>query len=230
MTNNPPGVISRPGLAFTFKATAQACATTNVNLATATDPLGIDGQTIRVGGEFLLTGQTTPAQNGLYTMAANGAELATGTYNGSGVLDITCPNATSLHQWVKGNGTQAVGQTTLTDTGTLVPGASAKITLNGPPNTACTGSLKVISPVRDASLDASAEFQPGVVVRVLNGTSNAGTWQYTGVANPTLGTTALPWSKASSATSAAVQPPLAPPTFTNTPPGALDPCAVPADA
>jgi len=80
---------------------------------------------------------------------------------------------------------------------------------------------------RDPTLDVSAEFQTGIVVRVMEGAANSGTWQYTGASNPTLGTTALPWTKLTSLTDTAVAPPLAPPSFTNTPPGALDPCDVP---
>jgi hypothetical protein len=228
MTNTPPGVIARPGLAFTFKATARAAATVNVNLATATDPLGVDGQTLVLNDEFLLTGQTAPAQNGLYSIQPNGTQLIAGSFNGSGILDITGLNTGMKYYWVKGNGTDAVGQTTITESGMLLPGASGNITLHGPASTAATGSLKIVSPIRDPTLDVSGEFVPGILVRVLSGTANAGTWEYTGTANPTLGTTALPWTKRSTGSSSAVTPPVTPPSFTNSPPGTLDPCAVPA--
>jgi len=209
-----------------FKATAKVCATVNVNLATASEFQSIDGVQLHQGDEFLLTGQTAPSQNGLYTLAAGGPELATGSYDGTGTKVIGSLGSRSYY-WVRGNGTSAVGESTLTESGILLPDASGNITLHGQISTVINGSLKVISPVREASLDASPEFIPGCIVRVLQGTANSGTWQYTGIANPLLGTTALPWTKANASTGSAVAPPLSPPAYINTAPGALDPCAIP---
>jgi hypothetical protein len=52
---------------------------------------------------------------------------------------------------------------------------------------------------RDPTLDTSAEYQNGILVRVTAGPLNMGTWQYTGISNPVMGTTALPWTKVSTA-------------------------------
>jgi len=226
MTDMPPEVLSRAALGFTFKGSADACSTGNANLATASDPSSVDGRTLHLGDLFLATGQTAAADNGLYVFAATGAELAAGTFDVAGEIEPSSLSPDHSFLWIKGNGTSAVGETTITETGLLKAGASGNITVHGPPSTANTGSLKIVSPVRAPALDASGDFMPGCIVRVLGGTANFGTWQYTGQANPILGVTALPWTKVSTKTDSSVQPPIAPPSFTNTPPGALDPCAV----
>ncbi len=228
MTDNPPQAIARAGLFFTFRGSADAAATVNVDINAASDGITVDGLILRNGDEFLCSAQTAPSQNGVYLLAATGSEGASGSFNGTGQISLTGQTQTRGFYWVKGNGTSIVGTTTLTDTGVVKPDASGNLVINGPPNTPNTGSLKAVVANRSAPLNTSAEFQNGVMVRVTGGTANSGTWQYTGISNPTLGTTALPFTKVSTSASGAVSPPVAPPTFTNTPPGALDPCAVPA--
>jgi hypothetical protein len=129
-------------------------------------PTSIDSVVLAFREETLLTAQTAPAQNGLYTMGESGTQLVAGAYDASGFKDITGLNVTLSYYWVKGNGINAIGATTITATGTLVPDGTGKIRITGTPLATCTASLKLVLLSRDPTLDVSSEFQNGILVRV----------------------------------------------------------------
>ena len=227
MTNTPPGAIARAATGFAFAGSAAAASIVNVTLPLLL-PATMDGVALGVGSTILLTAQTAASANSLYTFRpinTNSITVPDKNYDASGVWTSTFP--AGVYYWVKGINAISIEDVSgrkLTETGTIQLGAGS-VTFKGTPLALVTDGLYSVQagPGRHVNFDQSAEFTNGMMVHVTGGTANSGTWQYTGITNPVLGTTSLPWSKISSVKSAAITIPGQ--TFTNTAPASLAVCS-----
>jgi hypothetical protein len=224
MTNNPPGAIARAAAGFAFAGSAMAASTVNVPLPAGL-PLTMDGVVLAGGSTVLLTGQTVPAANSLYTFRPGGNVLDPGgqTYDAGGVWTTTLP--AGVYVWTKGPNATSISDTaghTRTTSGDIQIAAGV-VTFRGAALASVVDGLALYQTARSRDFDASAEFTNGMMVQVSGGTANSGTWQYTGITNPVIGTTALPWAKISAVKSPAISIPGH--VFTNTAPGPLAVCS-----
>jgi hypothetical protein len=140
----------------------------------------LDGVNVQIGQRVLRTGQTTPSQNGLYTITGSGTNLVSGSYSGGGSitisgltvgtgLTITWGNATSLVI----NGV-TISPNTAAGNGVIKVTATS-LTLNGPNSTASTANIQTLTAT--AATDGTG-LALGTQVNVTNGANNSGVWVY----------------------------------------------------
>ena len=225
MTDTLPGVLLPTAFQFALAGGVLVASTANEDLP-AELPLAIDGVALADGSTILLTAQTLPAQNGLYTFQPGGNFLDPGgqNFDASGIWSIVTL-AAGIYRWTKAPNTFSVEDSSghkRTTTGNIQI-ALKPVIFRGVPLAPVNDSLALIQTARTPPFNQSAGFRNGMSVRVSGGTANGGIWQYTGTSNPALGTEALPWVKSSTAASSAIPPSSV--GFIETPPTALQVCA-----
>lgn len=83
------GYVDSVSQGLDFKASVKAVATTNGALATAYENGdSVDGVTLATGDRILLAGQTTPAENGIYTVNVSGAPTRATDADASGEISV----------------------------------------------------------------------------------------------------------------------------------------------
>lgn len=104
-----------------MKASVRAASTANVTVASAlTNGSSMDGVTLATGNRVLLKNQTTPAENGIYTVVASGAasrtsDATTGTLSANAAVFVEEGTTQADTMWtLTTNETITVGTTALT--------------------------------------------------------------------------------------------------------------------
>ncbi|HTI72896.1 MAG TPA: hypothetical protein VMF06_23185 [Candidatus Limnocylindria bacterium] len=186
-------------------AAVRAAVTTNIALTVIPHVLG--GVVYRSifgaepGDYLLLTGQTAPAQNGIY-QPDSGSDLVTPdgelAFDGDGEHAITTTAGARIVLLLAAGETLTVGSTvystTLESGETFEFAAAASMTLAGEDDAVIRSQVSTVTLTRADDpgylAEHSQDFINGKTVAVTDGTA-PGLYQYTGATNPTLGTTAI---------------------------------------
>jgi len=189
MTSTPPGLItptpSRAWLPVRLAAT--------VNLSLAACPAAINGLLLGPGAvRVLLTGQTTPSQNGIYRPQESGSA----TDRNITANQTTTENATAdLLVWVSVTGTVTVtgtnGQVTAGQPGFLAPlAAPSRFGITGGTSGGVASFKPTVGLVRTDDADANGDFVSSKMVEVQRGT-NSGVWHLQPPVSPLVLTNSL---------------------------------------
>lgn len=190
MTANPPGLITpTPTRAW---LPVWLAATVNVPLSAC--PAAINGVLLGPApSRVLLTGQTTPAENGIYRPQESGAA----TDRNIAANQSTTENATAdLLVWVSATGTVTVtganGSVTGGQSGFLAPlSGPSRFTITGGASGGVASFKPTVALVRTDDADANGDFLSSKMVEVQRGT-NAGIWNLLGPVSPLVLTNSLP--------------------------------------
>lgn len=190
MTNNPPGLITpSPNRAWLPVLVAAS-----VNVSLSASPAAVNGVILGPGPtRVLLTGQTAPAQNGIYRPQESGAATNRSITPGQSTTESATDD---LLVWVSVTGTVTVTGAN----GSLIGGQSGFLApLSGPSRFTVTGgaaggvaSFKTsVALVRTDDADVNADFTSAKMVEVQKGT-NAGVWNLQGPVPSAVITSGLP--------------------------------------
>jgi hypothetical protein len=144
----------------------------------------------------LLTGQTAPAENGLYVTSNGGSSITvTGTFNGSGNYSVTGLTAGGLYYFLQNTAGNTIsnGIDVLTESG-YIRANSTTLTISGSPGGSQLNFLVNATLIRATLYDSPNEFPDDLLVRVTGGTGAPTWWRLASVVT-TLGTSPVTFSQ-----------------------------------